>query len=81
MDAEALRIAELVVEATVLLEWHEAGSAPDDVYATLAALRDSLCLLADHTSDGEACAAACGTVAAIDAALAAPLAHRHRGAA
>ncbi len=81
MDAEALRIADLVVEATVLLEWVEAGSAPVDVSAALAALRDSLCLLADDTSDADACAAACGTVAAIDAALAAPHEQRHRGAA
>ncbi len=83
MDDDALRIHELVVEAGALLDWLESGRVPAEAaWGTLDALRDELCMLAEHAPDAEACEAARGTVSAIDAALrvlAAPL--REGGAA
>ncbi len=84
MDAEALRIHDLVVEAGALLDWVAAGTLPAEAAAAaLDHVRGDLCLLAELTADADACAAACGMVAAIDTATAAgvPYAVAERGAA
>jgi len=69
MDAQAWRIAELVVEACGLID---AADGPGD----LEHLRHLLVVLSRETIDVEAADAACSVIADIDRALAGMGAHR-----
>ncbi len=73
MDAEAWRIAELVVEACGLIGGGDVGQ--------LTHLRRELAVLARETQDGEAADTACGVVADIDRALTTLEVHPHTRAA
>lgn len=67
LDAEALRIHELIIEAGALVEWVDSGRGDLDVVgAALLYLRDELAALADTTDSPDACQSACGMVCAID---------------
>ena len=82
MDPEAVRIADLVIEAGALVDWLETGRGDIEIVgAALLYLRDELHVLAEHTGNPEACSAACDMVATIDETLANPPALRqHRAA-
>ncbi len=80
MDADAIRIRDLVIEATALVDWLETGRGDLEIVgAALLYVRDELCALSEITADAEACAAACETVAAVDRLLAKPPAQRQDG--
>lgn len=82
MDPDATRIADLVIEAGALVDWLQTGRGDLDIVgAALIYLRDQLRALAEHTSDPEACSAACGMVEVIDGTLARPPARREDRAA
>lgn len=69
-DAEAERIHELMIEAGALVEWVDGGRGDLEVVgAALLYLRDELAALAETTHSADACQAACGMVAAIEATL------------
>lgn len=76
MDAQAWRIAELVVEACGLIDradgTHPSGPAAHD----LEHLRHLLVVLSRETADAESSDAACSVVADIDRALTTLDAHR-----
>lgn len=82
MDSDAVRIRELVIEAGALVDWLETGRGDLEIVgAALLYLRDELAVLAEHTSDPEACSAGCDMVATIDQTLLNPPAIReHRAA-
>lgn len=84
MDAEALHIHELVVEAGALLEWVASGTVPTEaVWSTLDRLRMRLTMMAEHTGDPDARDAACAMATEISGLLARTPAPRvsERGAA
>ena len=71
MDAEALHIHELVVEAGALLEWVASGTVPGEaVWSTLDRLRMRLTMMSEHTADLDARDAACAMATEIAELLA-----------
>lgn len=69
MDAQALRIDELVGEACGLVRRVERGVAGRELVIELECLRAELLALARGTADQQAADAACGVVGDLDAAL------------
>jgi hypothetical protein len=82
MDAAAVRIQDLVIEAGALVDWLETGRGDLEIVgAALLYVRDQLCATAGQTTDAEACDAACEMVDAIDRLLAdPPMRREHRAA-